>query len=195
MWKDTRVLVSKSVISARVRALALEIKEYAAAQSDPIILVCVTVGGFYLLHRLMETGLLGVRSYELDFVSVKSYGSDQVTNGTPRIGPSSLDPKGRRVVILDDIADTRNTLAALHAYFSERGASQVESCVLINKPARIEYNLRVRWVGVTIEDIWVAGCGMDAGSARGDTTDRNIDHLICSADDLPVGRDGWTVPK
>jgi hypoxanthine phosphoribosyltransferase len=74
---------------------------------------------------------------------------------------------GRHVVIVDDIADTGQTLKALVQLLYERGAASVRSCCLLDKPGRRTCDFEPDYVGVTIPNQFVVGYGLDfAGRHR-----------------------------
>lgn len=105
---------------------------------------------------------------ELAFVGASSYGA--------RTEPSDLEIsyfplggeiEGRRLLLVDDILDTGRTLSTLKAELLARGASEVRTCVFLDKPARrvvpIEPDFRV----FSIDDVFVVGYGLDfAGRYR-----------------------------
>jgi hypoxanthine phosphoribosyltransferase len=48
-----------------------------------------------------------------------------------------------------------------HDYITNRGAAEVRSCVLLDKPARREVEVKADYVGFTIDDVFVVGYGLD----------------------------------
>ena len=69
--------------------------------------------------------------------------------------------KGEPVLLVDDIHDTGRTLAFTRRFLIERGARQVWTCTLLDKPSRREVESEVDFVGFTIPDVFIVGYGID----------------------------------
>ena len=69
---------------------------------------------------------------------------------------------GREVVIIDDILDEGYTLAAIQDALRDSGAARVRTAVLAEKlHDRRCPDVEVDWIGVSVPDRYVFGCGMD----------------------------------
>lgn len=75
--------------------------------------------------------------------------------------PPSIAVKDRLVLVVDDIYDEGTTLAAIVEQLKADGASEVLTAVLINKIHDRKESLEVDFVGLTVPDRYVFGCGMD----------------------------------
>ena len=72
------------------------------------------------------------------------------------------DFEGRIVVLVDDILDHGNTLDALRRFAYEKGAAKVYIAVLVRKiHNRCLPGVEADFVGLTVPDRYVFGCGMD----------------------------------
>ncbi|MGE5319178.1 MAG: hypoxanthine-guanine phosphoribosyltransferase [Hyphomicrobiaceae bacterium] len=69
---------------------------------------------------------------------------------------------GRNVLVLDDILDEGETLAAIRAKLVDMGAAHVWSAVLTNKDNGLAKPIRADFVGLDVPNRYVFGCGMDA---------------------------------
>ena len=151
-----RTLLTTEQIQARVRGLAAEIH-----RDHPygVHLVCVLKGAFIFLADLVRA-LPGDCS--LDFMAVSSYGASTETSGEVRLIKdldASLD--GRDVVIVEDIVDTGLTLTYLQEILQARGPRTLRTACLLSKPSRRKVDVKVEYVGFTIEDHFVVGYGLD----------------------------------
>jgi hypoxanthine phosphoribosyltransferase len=70
--------------------------------------------------------------------------------------------KGRTVLVLDDILDHGETMAAIRKGLLELGAESVHCAVLVEKTLHTKKPIRADFVGLRIPDRFVFGCGMDA---------------------------------
>ena len=64
-------------------------------------------------------------------------------------------------IFMADILDTGNTLSKLVAELKGRHPASLKLCVLLDKPERRTRPLEADYVGFTIPDAFVVGCGLD----------------------------------
>jgi hypoxanthine phosphoribosyltransferase len=114
---------------------------------------------------LMRT--IGVE-YEIDFMSVSSYGFGTQTSGSVKIKKDlSVDPFGKHVLIIEDLIDTGTTLSWIKEYLRSKNCASVAMCCLLDKKARRTTDVFVDYVGWECPDEFVVGYGMDfAGTYR-----------------------------
>jgi hypoxanthine phosphoribosyltransferase len=102
---------------------------------------------------------------EFDAIHVSRYGN--ATQGGAlqwRVLPKETIA-GRTILVLDDILDEGHTLAAIHAKMMELGAKKVVSAVLVEKIIDRDKPIRAEFVGLTVPNRYVFGCGMDVHGA------------------------------
>ena len=68
---------------------------------------------------------------------------------------------GTRVLIVEDIIDSGNTLSKVREILSLREPKSLAICTLLDKPSRREVNVPVEFVGFAIPDEFVVGYGID----------------------------------
>jgi len=152
------VMISADDIQKRVQELAAEIrKDYPA--DEGLHLVSVLKGAFIFLGDLIRAL---DRQVTIDFMAVSSYGKDTSSSGEVRL-LKDLDSglEGRNVIIVEDIVDTGLTLAYLQEILHARGPKTIRTACLLSKPSRRVVNVKVDYVGFTIEDRFVVGYGLD----------------------------------
>jgi hypoxanthine phosphoribosyltransferase len=150
------VLIPADDIQARVRALAQEIR---TDHPDGVHFVCVLKGAFVFLSDLSRA-LPGDCS--LDFMAVSSYGKSTKSSGQVQlIKDLDTDLEGRDVVIVEDIVDTGLTLTYLQDILRARAPRSLRTACLLSKPSRRKVNVKVEYIGFTIEDKFVVGYGLD----------------------------------
>jgi hypoxanthine phosphoribosyltransferase len=71
------------------------------------------------------------------------------------------DIRNRDILLVEDIVDTGQTLAALYNYLKERGAKSVRTCALIDKKERREVEVSIEYVGFEIKEGFLVGYGLD----------------------------------
>jgi len=153
-----RVVVSREQIDRRVRQLGREIAE--ALAGEEMTIVAVLTGALIFLADLIRRIPLHLR---INVVSVSSYPGEATASLGPRLGsPFPVDPKGKHVLIVDDILDSGRTLGALLAAAGEMGPTSLQSCVLLRKdrpdlPARLDAD----FVGFDVPNEFLVGYGLD----------------------------------
>ena len=149
-------IISADDIQRRVRSMGEEI-----GRDHPlgVHLVCVLKGAYVFLADLSRALTCDVT---LDFIAVSSYGSSTRSSGQVQL-LKDLDTaiEGRDVVIVEDIVDTGLTLTYLQDILRARAPRQLRTACLLSKPSRRRVDVRVDYIGFTIEDQFVVGYGLD----------------------------------
>ena len=153
----SEVLISQPQIQARIRELALAIRRDHG--DTPIHLVAVLKGAFVFLADLMREMKGDVTC---DFIALSSYGASTRSSGEVRL-LKDLDRglEGRDVVIVEDIVDTGLTLAYLQEILRAREPRSLRTACLLSKPSRRKVDVKVDYIGFTIDDRFVVGYGLD----------------------------------
>jgi hypoxanthine phosphoribosyltransferase len=161
MLKDTEIAV-------RVKELGAQItKDY---QDRSLVLVVVLKGSFVFAADLCRAIDLPLR---VDFLGVRSYGEGTETSGVVQITQDLSKPiAGEDVIIVEDIVDTGLTIAHLMDLFRTRQPRSVNVCALLHKPARARVEVKIDYLGFTIEDKFVVGYGLDFGERH-----RNLPYI------------------
>jgi len=99
---------------------------------------------------------------DFDYVHASRYGAE--TRGAKidwRVTPPAA-VRGRAVLVLDDILDGGQTMAAIRDRLLELGAASFHCAVLVEKILQRPKPIQADFVGLKIEDRFVFGYGMDA---------------------------------
>lgn len=162
MLEEADLLVPSEAVEGAIERLAGEIT--AVLRDRYPLLLCVMNGAVYFCGKLLP--LLRFPLH-LDHVHATRYGEEtqgrQLYWGAPP--PDAV--KGRTVLVVDDILDEGETLAAIKRRVLELGAESCRVAVLVDKRKGAPKPVRADFVGLEIEDRFVFGCGLDAyGSWR-----------------------------
>ena len=149
-----KVLVTREEIARRVAGLGREIA--SAYQGREITIVAVLTGSLIFLADLIRQLPNRMRIFPI-FVS--SYPGASTESRGPRLGAMPELPAGD-VLIVDDILDTGQTLAALADHCRPRAAS-VRVCVLLNKKRTVARPIQADFAGFDIGEEFVVGYGLD----------------------------------
>jgi hypoxanthine phosphoribosyltransferase len=147
----------------------------------PLTVIGVLTGSMVLMADLIRRIDLPMR---VGLVQARSYQGAATTPG-PLVLNLSLLPevRGRDVLLVDDIFDTGNTLAALVSQLETCGALTVRTLVLLRKQGRQAVPLSPDYVGFDIPNEFVVGYGLDYQDAY-----RHLPYVaVLEAEDLAAG--------
>jgi hypoxanthine phosphoribosyltransferase len=165
--RPTEILLSEDQIRKRVAEMALEIRRDFP---HDVHVIAVLKGAFMFLSDLIRH----IPGYvSLDFLAASSYAKGTTSSGEVRLLKdldTSLD--GKNVVIVEDIVDTGLTLHYLQDILRARGPKALRTACLLSKPSRRKIEVKVEYVGFTIEDRFVVGYGLDYAEEY-----RNLPHI------------------
>jgi hypoxanthine phosphoribosyltransferase len=152
------VMISAEDVQARITDLAREICA-AYPPDEDLHLVAILKGAFLFLGDLIRAM---DRHVTIDFMAVSSYAKGTTSSGEVRM-VKDLDSglEGRNVIIVEDIVDTGLTLAYLQEILHARNPKTLRTACLLSKPSRRKIDVKVEYIGFTIEDRFVVGYGLD----------------------------------
>ena len=154
---NAECVASADTVQAVINRMADEIAGTLAAE---LPLVLAVMGG-----AVVFAGQLLPRlnfPLEFDYLHVTRYRGN--TSGGEvewRVLPGQ-NVVGRSVLVLDDILDEGETLAAIRDKLHDMGAARVWSAVLTNKDNGLNKPIQADFVGLDVPNRYVFGCGMDA---------------------------------
>ena len=154
---DSDLISSAAEVAAGIDKVAAEIQEQV---QDRYPLALIVMGGAVVFAGQLLPKLR--MPLDLDYIHATRYGA--ATSGGRiewRVEPPR-NVRGRAVLVLDDILDGGHTMAAIRDRLMELGASSFHCAVLVEKTLKKEKPIRADFVGLTIPDRFVFGCGMDA---------------------------------
>lgn len=166
-----RVLISRERIAARVAEIGRDLTDQMAREADrlaargeapgPIIMVPVLTGALVFVADLIRNMPLSmaIKPVTLSSYPGKSTSSQGVTvqSGVP------TDLRGSRVVLVDDILDSGQTLGLLRRMVLAQNVQSLRTVVLLNKhkPGGRSEEVPIEFAGFDIEDEFVVGYGLD----------------------------------
>ncbi|MFL6567073.1 MAG: hypoxanthine-guanine phosphoribosyltransferase [Burkholderiales bacterium] len=150
-------VASAGEVQAAIRRVATEI-ERRLSGAYPMVLA--VMGGAVVFAGQ----LLPLLRFPLDFdyIHASRYGAATRGAGVDwKVSPPGL-VGGRTVLVLDDILDHGETMNAIRNRLLELGAKEFCCAVLVEKTLGMRKPIAADFVGLTIPDRFVFGCGMDA---------------------------------
>ena len=153
---NSELIYSPQEVSDAIHALALQISQDLQDQS-PLVLTVMN-GGLYFAGQLLPKLNFPL---EQDYVQATRYqGGVEGKKIVWRAEPTDKI-KGRVVLLLDDILDEGHTLVAIRDKCLALGALDVKIAVLTEKELSHPKPIKADYVGLTLPNCYVFGCGMD----------------------------------
>lgn len=152
-----RVLFDEPAINRRLDEIAAQIsRDY---RDRELTVIAVLNGSLMFMADLLRRIPLPLK---LDCLSVASYHGKAQTSGDIIFKQVALpDVIDRHILILDDILDSGQTLAAIREKLETAKPRSTRVCVLLSKNKQRVRHVDVDYVGFEIEDEFVVGYGLD----------------------------------
>lgn len=156
LLNDSDVIHSQKAVDDAISRLATQITQDLKDKSP--ILLTVMNGGLYFAGQLLPKLSFAL---EQDYVQATRYqGGVEGKEIDWRVEPTSKI-KDRVVLLLDDILDEGYTLVAIRDKCLALGAVDVKIAVLTEKDLGHSKPIKADYVGLTLPNRYVFGCGMD----------------------------------
>ena len=68
---------------------------------------------------------------------------------------------GKRVIVIEDIVDTGNTIVELKEILKDKGAAESRICTLLLKPEAYKKDVKLDYVAMEIPNDFIVGFGLD----------------------------------
>jgi hypoxanthine phosphoribosyltransferase len=157
---EADLIHSAAAVTAALDRLASAI---TARLQDAHPLVLTVMGGAVVFAGQLLTRL--AFPLECDYVHATRYGNGTSGGELMWVKETHTPVTGRTVLVLDDILDEGITLAAIRRRLLEQGAAACLTAVLADKNIGRAKPIAADFVGLTLPNRYVFGCGMDVEGA------------------------------
>ncbi len=150
-------LIPEREIKKRVQELAEEIsRDYK--DREPV-LIGVLKGSWVFFADLVRKLKIPVICH---FIRLASYGKKTVSSRKVRLQNDQKESlRGKDVIIVEDIVDTGLSLKYLLSYLKKQKPKSIAICVLLDKEARREVAIELKYVGLKVPNKFIVGYGID----------------------------------
>jgi len=156
LWASSEEIVSAEAVRESLDRMATAI---TARMGDTFPLVLSVMGG-----AVVFTGMLLPKlqfPLEFDYIHLSRYNNKTVGGEMQwRVAPRE-SVKDRVVLVLDDILDEGETMAAIRERILDMGAKEFHAAVLCEKTLDKAKPMHPDFCGFKVPDRYVFGCGMD----------------------------------
>lgn len=150
-------MLSEDQIQQRIQALGKQLTlEYAGKVP---IFIGILNGSFIFLSDLVKQF---EGPCEIDFLKLSSYGDSKISSGkVVMLKELNCDINGRDLIIVEDIVDSGLSIKFMEDLLSQRNPSSVKVVSLLVKPESLKYDVKIDYIGFSIENHFVVGYGLD----------------------------------
>lgn len=156
--KTFKPFIPYEKICAAIDGVAERINaDYKGCEDTPVIL-CILNGSIMFTSELMKR-----LKFNCQLVSMKlsSYVGTESTGNIREVMGMTGSVEGKRVIIVEDIVDTGNTIIELVNTVKAKGASDIKICTMLLKPEVYDKAVKLDYVGMEIPNAFIVGFGLD----------------------------------
>jgi hypoxanthine phosphoribosyltransferase len=153
---DSDLIYTLAEVETAIKHLGAQIT-HDLQDKAPLVMTIMN-GGLYFAGQLLPQLSFAL---EADYLQASRYNGETIGQDV-KWGKGPTDKlKGRIVLLLDDILDEGHTLVAIRDRCLALGALEVKIAVLTEKALGHAKPIRADYVGLTLPNRYVFGCGMD----------------------------------
>ena len=158
--KTFRRFIPNEEIEKAIDAVAERLnKDYATCtDEDPAILLCTLNGAIIFAAELLKRVNFPL---ELKACKLSSYEGTSSTGVVKTDVPLPAHLEGKRVIIVEDIVDTGNTIVAMTRQLKERKVKDARVCTLLLKKDVYKKDVKLDYVAMEIPNRFIVGFGLD----------------------------------
>ena len=156
--KTFKTAIPYEKISAAIDEVAEKINKDFMGCNDIPVLLCVLNGSIMFMGELMKR-----LRFDCQIISTKltSYVGTSSTGRVKQAMGLTADITGRRVIVVEDIVDSGNTIVELKSILEEKGASESKICTLLLKPDAYKKDIPIDYTALEIPNDFIVGFGLD----------------------------------
>ena len=156
--KTFRKFIPYEKLETAIDEVAAQINNDFEGCADVPILLCVLNGSIMFMAELMKR-----LTFNCQIVSTKltSYVGTETTGKVKQAMGLTADITGRRVIVVEDIVDSGNTIVELKRILAEKGAADSKICTLLLKPDSYKKDVKIDYAAMQIPNDFIVGFGLD----------------------------------
>ena len=156
--KTFRTFIPYEKIMEAIDEVAEKINKDFEGCTDIPILLCVLNGSIMFMGELMKR-----LRFNCQTISIKltSYEGTSTTGRVKQALGLTGDIKDRRVIIVEDIVDSGNTIVELKQILADKGAAESRICTMLLKPEAYKKDIVLDYVAMVIPYDFIVGFGLD----------------------------------
>jgi len=158
--KTFRLFIPNQEIEKAIDAVALQLnQDYSnCTDENPAILLCTLNGAIIFAAELLKRLNFPLL---LKACKLSSYQGTSSTGVVKADVPLPNHLEGKRVIIVEDIVDTGNTIVAMTEQLLQRNVKDARVCTLLLKKDVYDKDVKLDYVAMEIPNRFIVGFGLD----------------------------------
>lgn len=155
-----RILISAEQLQKVIGNIAERVNAAYANTENCLALVALEGAKYFAADLLSKIEF----PIDVEYIKASSYLGGTESTGTVKLANNSELPQkiaGKNILIIDDIYDTGHTLSTLLTWVKDCRPETIQTCVLLEKEISHDKQLKIDFLGTTVEDAFVIGYGLD----------------------------------
>lgn len=156
--KSFKTFIPQAEIEAAIDKVAQKInKDYEGCEDIPVLL-CILNGSILFTAELMKR-----LDFNCELVAMKmsSYSGTTSVGTVREVMGITADITGKRVIVVEDIVDSGNTLCDILSILKDKKVSEVKICTMLLKPEVYKKDIKLDYVAMEIPNKFIVGFGLD----------------------------------
>lgn len=156
--KTFKTFIPYEKITSSIDDVAQKINADFEGCTDNPVLLCILNGSIMFTSELMRR-----LRFNCQLVSIKltSYSGTDTTGKVKQAMGLTADISNRRVIIIEDIVDSGNTIVELKRIMEENKVAESRICTLLLKPDAYKKDIKIDYVAMEIPNDFIVGFGLD----------------------------------
>jgi len=154
--KTFETSITEAEILKNVKAVAQRINQDYEGKT-PLFLVVLNGAFMFAADLMREVNI----PCEMSCVKLASYQGTTSTGKIKEVMGINEDLTGRHVIIVEDIVDTGLTMKQMIESLGTRNPASISICTLLLKPDKVQEDLDVKYVAMSIPNDFIVGYGLD----------------------------------
>lgn len=154
--KKFSLFIPSEKIQRRIEELAAQINlDY---KNEVPFLISVLNGAFLFTADLLKKITIDC---QVSFVKLTSYQGTKSSGVVKNIIGLNEEISNRRVIILEDIIDSGNTITHLLKEIEKHHPAEIKIASLLFKPTALKHDVKIDYLGFEVSDNFLVGYGLD----------------------------------
>jgi hypoxanthine phosphoribosyltransferase len=155
---NAELIHSEQAVNQAISTIALQLNQDYLNQKEAPIVLCVMGGAVFFTGQLLPKLQFPL---EFDYIQATRYQGDTQGKNIEWVVKPKANIHNRNILVLDDILDEGITLKSIVEQCGFLGAKQVKIAVLVEKQLNKIKPISADYIGLTVPDRYIFGCGMD----------------------------------
>lgn len=155
--KEFRPLIEAEKIDLAISNMAANMNKDLDGEAP--LFLSILNGSFMFTSDLIKQ--ITIPGTQISFIKVASYSGTNSTGEVKELIGLKEDIQGRTVVILEDIIDSGRSMTHLLEYLRNKNPRKVVVATLFYKPKAAIFKVPIDYVGITLENDFIVGRGLD----------------------------------